>query len=143
MATPSSLTVHVKSKVLEVGYDTGVEYRIPFELMRVYSPSADVMGHGPGQETLQVGKKHVIIEALEPVGHYAVKPKFSDGHESGIFSWDYIKWLGENQDVLWADYLARMAQAGASREPDLEAMAEGQGGGCGKPGCGSGGCGSH
>ena len=143
MATPSSLTVHVKSKVLEVGYDTGVEYRIPFELMRVYSPSAEVMGHGPGQETLQVGKKHVIIEALEPVGHYAVKPKFSDGHESGIFSWEYIKWLGENQDALWADYLARMAQAGASREPDLEAMVEGQGGGCGKPGCGSGGCGSH
>ena len=100
MATPSSLTVHVKSKVLEVGYDDGVEHRIPFELMRVYSPSAEVMGHGPGQETLQVGKKHVIIESLDPVGHYAVKPKFSDGHESGIFTWDYIHWLGENQDAL-------------------------------------------
>ncbi|MFN9979034.1 MAG: gamma-butyrobetaine hydroxylase-like domain-containing protein, partial [bacterium] len=105
---PTALTVHVKSKVLEVGYDNGNEYRIPFELMRVYSPSAEVMGHGPGQETLQVGKRHVIIEALEPVGHYAVKPKFSDGHESGIFSWDYLAWLGENQDALWADYLARM-----------------------------------
>ena len=93
-ALPSSLTVHVKSKVMEVGYEGGQTYRIPFELMRVYSPSAEVMGHGPGQETLQVGKMHVIIEALEPVGHYAVKPKFSDGHESGIFSWDYIAWLG-------------------------------------------------
>ena len=139
---PTALTVHVKSKVLEVGYDNGNEYRIPFELMRVYSPSAEVMGHGPGQETLQVGKRHVIIEALEPVGHYAVKPKFSDGHESGIFSWDYLAWLGENQDALWADYLARMTQAGASREPDL-AIAAASGGGCGKPSCGSGGCGSH
>jgi len=139
---PTALTVHVKSKVLEVGYDNGNEYRIPFELMRVYSPSAEVMGHGPGQETLQVGKRHVIIEALEPVGHYAVKPKFSDGHESGIFSWDYLAWLGENQDALWADYLARMTQAGASREPDLS-IAAAPGGGCGKPSCGSGGCGSH
>ena len=126
---PTALTVHVKSKVLEVGYDNGNEYRIPFELMRVYSPSAEVMGHGPGQETLQVGKRHVIIEALEPVGHYAVKPKFSDGHESGIFSWDYLAWLGENQDALWADYLARMTQAGASREPDLS-IAAASGGGC-------------
>ena len=139
---PTALTVHVKSKVLEVGYDNGNEYRIPFELMRAYSPSAEVMGHGPGQETLQVGKRHVIIEALEPVGHYAVKPKFSDGHESGIFSWDYLAWLGENQDALWADYLARMTQAGASREPDLS-IAAASGGGCGKPSCGSGGCGSH
>ena len=139
---PTALTVHVKSKVLEVGYDNGNEYRIPFELMRVYSPSAEVMGHGPGQETLQVGKRHVIIEALDPVGHYAVKPKFSDGHESGIFSWDYLAWLGENQDALWADYLARMTQAGASREPDLS-IAAASGGGCGKPSCGSGGCGSH
>lgn len=139
---PTALTVHVKSKVLEVGYDNGNEYRIPFELMRVYSPSAEVMGHGPGQETLQVGKRHVIIEALEPVGHYAVKPKFSDGHESGIFSWDYLAWLGENQDALWADYLARMTQAGASREPDLS-IATASGGGCGKSSCGSGGCGSH
>ena len=139
---PTALTVHVKSKVLEVGYDNGNEYRIPFELMRVYSPSAEVMGHGPGQETLQVGKRHVIIEALAPVCHYAVKPKYSDGHESGIFSWDYLAWLGENQDALWADYLARMTQAGASREPDLS-IAAASGGGCGKPSCGSGGCGSH
>jgi DUF971 family protein len=142
-ALPSSLTVHVKSRLLEVGYEAGKTYRIPFELMRVYSPSAEVMGHGPGQETLQVGKMHVIIESLEPVGHYAVKPKFSDGHESGIFSWDYIAWLGENQEALWADYLARLKVAGASREPDFAALTADTGGGCGKPGCGSGGCGSH
>lgn len=133
---PSSLTVHVRSKVMEVGYEDGREFRIPFELMRVYSPSAEVMGHGPGQETLQTGKRHVIIESLEPVGHYAVKPKFSDGHESGIFTWDYIAWLGENQDALWKDYLARLEQAGGSREPgvnagDLSAI-ELKRGGCGK-----------
>lgn len=139
---PTSLTVHVKSKVMEVGYEDGRLFRIPFELMRVYSPSAEVMGHGPGQETLQVGKRHVIIESLEPVGHYAVKPKFSDGHESGIFSWDYIAWLGEHQDTLWADYLERMEKAGASREPDLSAASL-NAGGCGKSGCGSGGCGGH
>lgn len=143
-APPTSLTVHVKSRLLEVGYDDGSAFRIPFELMRVYSPSAEVMGHGPGQETLQVGKMHVIVESLEPVGHYGVKPKFSDGHESGIFSWDYIAWLGQNQQSLWADYLARLQAAGASREPDLSgALAADSGGGCGKPGCGSGGCGSH
>jgi len=142
-ALPTSLTVHVKSRVMEVGYDDGTNYRIPFELMRVYSPSAEVMGHGPGQETLQVGKMHVIIESLEPVGHYGVKPRFSDGHESGIFSWEYIAWLGANQDPLWQDYLARVEQAGASREPDTAVMATAQGGGCGKSGCGSGGCGSH
>lgn len=142
VAVPTALTVHVKSRVLEIGYEGGKEFRIPFELMRVYSPSAEVMGHGPGQETLQVGKRHVIVESLEAVGHYAVKPKFSDGHESGIFSWDYLHWLGENQDALWADYLARLEQAGASREPDFSQMPS-AGGGCGKPSCGSGGCGSH
>jgi DUF971 family protein len=115
---PASLTAHVKSRLLEIGYEDGREFRIPFELMRVYSPSAEVMGHGPGQETLQVGKRHVIIESIEPVGNYAIKPKFSDGHESGLFTWDYLYWLGQNQDALWADYLARLAQAGASRDPD-------------------------
>ena len=130
---PSSLTVHVKSKVMEVGYEDGRQFRIPFELMRVYSPSAEVMGHGPGQETLQTGKQHVIIESLEPVGHYAVKPKFSDGHESGIFTWDYIAWLGENQEALWKDYLVRLEQAGGSREPDFNAAeVKRSGGGCSK-----------
>jgi DUF971 family protein len=129
---PSSLTVHVKSKVMEVGYEDGRQFRIPFELMRVYSPSAEVMGHGPGQETLQTGKRHVIIESLEPVGHYAVKPRFSDGHESGIFTWEYIAWLGENQEALWKDYLARLEQAGGSREPDFNSMEIKRGGGCGK-----------
>lgn len=130
---PSSLTVHVKSKVMEVGYEDGRQFHIPFELMRVYSPSAEVMGHGPGQETLQTGKRHVIIESLEPVGHYAVKPKFSDGHESGIFTWDYIAWLGENQEALWKDYLVRLEQAGGSREPNFNATeVKRSGGGCSK-----------
>jgi DUF971 family protein len=129
---PSSLTVHVKSRVMEVGYEDGRQFRIPFELMRVYSPSAEVMGHGPGQETLQTGKRHVIIESLEPVGHYAVKPKFSDGHESGIFTWDYIAWLGENQEALWKDYLVRLEQAGGSREPDFNATEVKRSGGCSK-----------
>jgi DUF971 family protein len=138
---PASLTVHVKSRMLEIGYHDGQEFHIPFELMRVYSPSAEVMGHGPGQEVLQVGKRQVTVEELEPVGHYAVKPKFSDGHESGLFSWDYLYWLGQNQDKLWNDYLDRLVQAGASRDPDFQEIKTG--GGCGKPSCGSGGCGSH
>ncbi len=138
---PASLTVHVKSRMLEIGYNDGQEFHIPFELMRVYSPSAEVMGHGPGQEVLQVGKRQVTVEELEPVGHYAVKPKFSDGHESGLFSWDYLYWLGQNQDKLWNDYLDRLAQAGGSRDPDFAEIKSG--GSCGKPSCGSGGCGSH
>jgi DUF971 family protein len=90
---------------------------LPFELLRVYSPSAEVRGHGPGQETLQVGKKDVVITELHPVGHYAVQPNFSDGHTSGIYSWDYLYELGVNQERLWAEYLAALDAAGASREP--------------------------
>jgi DUF971 family protein len=90
---------------------------LPFELLRVYSPSAEVQGHGPGQEVLQVGKRDVQIQALEPVGHYAVKPTFSDGHDSGLFTWEYLAWLGANQDELWQNYLDRLAAAGASRDP--------------------------
>ena len=115
---PASLTAHIKSGLLEIAYEDGREFRISFELMRVYSPSAEVMGHGPGQETLQVGKRHITIESIEPVGNYAIKPRFSDGHESGLFTWDYLYWLGQNQESLWADYLDRLAQAGASRDPD-------------------------
>ena len=96
----------------------------------------------PALDALRGDSPDVLVTDILPVGHYAVKPKFSDGHESGIFSWDYIAWLGENQDALWADYLARLKAAGASREPDFAAMAS-DAGGCGKPGCGSGGCGSH
>ena len=115
---PVSLTAHIKSGLLEIGYEDGREFRISFELMRVYSPSAEVMGHGPGQETLQVGKRHITIESIEPVGNYAIKPRFSDGHESGLFTWDYLYWLGQNQESLWADYLDRLQKAGASRDLD-------------------------
>lgn len=113
---PTGLTVHRKTRVLEIGFDDGKIFFLPFELLRVYSPSAEVRGHGAGQETLQTGKREVDITALEPVGHYAVQPRFSDGHESGIYAWDYLYSLGENQPSLWADYLARLLAAGFAGE---------------------------
>ena len=116
---PTSLTVHQQSRQLEVSFDDGASFRIPFELMRVYSPSAEVQGHGPGQEVLQTGKRDVGIEALEPVGRYAVQPTFSDGHSSGIFSWEYLYFLGSQQSKLWADYEARLAAAGMSRDAPM------------------------
>jgi DUF971 family protein len=114
--TPTQIVVHMQSRVLELGFADGAGFRLPFELLRVYSPSAEVKGHGPGQEVLQVGKREVGIDALEPVGHYAIQPHFSDGHATGIFSWDYLHWLGTHQDRLWQDYLDRIAAAGASRD---------------------------
>jgi DUF971 family protein len=114
--TPQAITVHSQSKVLEVSFSDGAEFRIPFELMRVYSPSAEVQGHGPGQEVLQTGKRDVDLTGLEPVGNYAVQPSFSDGHSTGIFSWDYLYFLGSQQDKLWADYTARLAAAGVARD---------------------------
>jgi DUF971 family protein len=116
--TPTEITLHASSRVLEIAFDDGRRYRLPYEFLRVYSPSAEVRGHGPGQETLQVGKRDVTITQLEPVGYYAVQPLFSDGHSSGIYSWDYLHELGETHDRLWADYLARLEAAGASRDPD-------------------------
>ncbi|HEY6087006.1 MAG TPA: DUF971 domain-containing protein [Burkholderiaceae bacterium] len=118
---PTALTLHQQSKVLEVGFDNGETFRIPFELMRVYSPSAEVQGHGPGQEVLQTGKREVGIVGLESVGHYAVQPSFDDGHSSGIFSWDYLYFLGAQQDKLWRDYEARVAAAGVSRDAPMQA----------------------
>jgi len=117
--TPQDLTVHHKSRVLEISFSDGKTFRIPFELMRVYSPSAEVQGHGPGQETLQTGKRNVELSALEPVGNYAVQPTFSDGHDSGIFSWDYLYFLGSQQDQLWADYEARLKAAGVDRDAPM------------------------
>jgi len=110
--------LHTASRVLEIEFDDGAKFRLPFEFLRVNSPSADVRGHGPGQETLQVGKKSVTITSLEPIGHYAIKPSFSDGHDSGIYSWEYLYELGQNQDRLWAEYLERLEAAGGSREGD-------------------------
>lgn len=113
---PTAITVHQQSKVLEVGFADGKTFRIPFELMRVYSPSAEVQGHGPGQEVLQTGKRDVGLTALEPIGNYAVKPAFSDGHDTGLFSWDYLYFLGSQSDELWRKYEARLLAAGANRD---------------------------
>jgi DUF971 family protein len=126
--TPTEITLHQASRVLEIAFDDGQRFRIPFELMRVYSPSAEVQGHGPGQEVLQTGKRGVGIVALEPVGHYAVQPTFSDGHDTGIFSWDYLYRLGAEQAALWARYETRLAEAGADRDAPMVAAA---GGACG------------
>jgi DUF971 family protein len=125
---PTEITLHQRSRLLEVAFDDGARFRIPFELMRVYSPSAEVQGHGPGQEVLQTGKREVGIVHLEPVGNYGVKPFFSDGHESGIYSWDYLYRLGAEQDALWQRYLARLAEAGVDRDAPMPAAA---GTGCG------------
>lgn len=120
--TPTAITVHSQSRILQVVFSDGAEFKIPFELMRVYSPSAEVQGHGPGQEVLQTGKRDVGLVELEPVGNYAVKPVFSDGHESGIFSWDYLYYLGAEQNRLWDDYNRRLQAASAERDaPMIEA----------------------
>ena len=128
---PTELTAHQQSRVLEVAFADGARFRIPFELMRVYSPSAEVQGHGPGQEVLQAGKRQVALVALEPVGHYAVQPRFSDGHESGIFSWDYLYHLGAHQDELWRKYEERLAAAGLSRDAAAPAAAATAASACG------------
>jgi len=113
---PVGITLHQKSRVLEIVFDDGKAFRLPYEFLRVLSPSAEVQGHGPGQEVLQIGKSKVEIRSLEPVGSYAVQPTFSDGHATGIYSWEYLHHLGENQERLWKEYLDRLAKAGASRE---------------------------
>jgi DUF971 family protein len=112
---PQNIIVHQLSKVLELAYENKT-YQLPFEFLRVWSPSAEVRGHGVGQETLQTGKRDVLINTIEQVGHYAIKPVFSDGHDSGIFSWDYLYEMCINQEEMWQDYLDRMEQAGASRD---------------------------
>ena len=116
---PKNIVVHQQSKVLELSYEDGNSYRLPFELLRVLSPSAEVQGHGPGQETLQTGKREVLIANIEPVGHYAVKPSFSDGHESGLYSWDYLRFLCDNQDQLWQEHLDKLAAAGLDRDAPM------------------------
>lgn len=116
MPFPTEIKLHQKSRVLEIQYADGRSFRLPYELLRVYSPSAEVRGHGPGQEVLQTGKREVEIRALEPVGSYAVQPVFSDGHSTGIYSWEYLYELGERQEELWREYLAKLAAAGASRD---------------------------
>ena len=121
--TPQALTVHGQSRVLEVAFSDGAQFRLPFELLRVYSPSAEVQGHGPGQEVLQTGKRDVDLVALDPVGNYAVQPRFSDGHDTGIYSWDYLYHLGADQQALWDAYLARLQAAGLDRDAAMPAKA--------------------
>ncbi len=114
---PTEIKLHQASRVLEISFSDGRHFRLPYELLRVYSPSAEVRGHGPGQEVLQTGKRDVTIASVEPVGHYALRPTFSDGHDSGIYSWEHLYDLGVRQDELWRRYLERLAAAGASRDP--------------------------
>ena len=116
---PIALTVHQASRVLEVGFTGGATFRLPFELLRVYSPSAEVQGHGPGQETLQTGKRDVLITDIAAVGHYAVQPRFSDGHDTGIFSWAYLYRLGLQQGELWRRYKERLVEAGIDRDAPM------------------------
>ena len=131
--TPTEITVRTQSRVLELAFEDGVAFSLPFELLRVYSPSAEVRGHGAGQETLQTGKREVLLTALEPVGNYAVQPHFSDGHNTGIYSWDYLYWLGSNQARLWDEYGQKLEAAGYTRESGRDASmtkADGGGHGC-------------
>ena len=123
-AQPTEIKLHQKSRVLEISFDDGRNFRLPYEFLRVHSPSAEVRGHGPGQEVLQTGKKNVEITRAEPVGSYAVQLCFSDGHETGIYSWDLLYQFGEQQEPMWRHYLDRMEKAGASREPGAEPFGE-------------------
>ena len=115
MPTPTEIKLHQQSRVMEIAFDDGRIFRLPYEYLRVFSPSAEVRGHGPGQEVLQVGKKDIEIRQVEPVGSYAVQPTFSDGHATGIYSWDYLYQLGIEQDSRWAAYLKQMEASGKSR----------------------------
>lgn len=146
---PTELTVHNKSRMLDIAFDDGVAFSIPFELLRVYSPSAEVMGHGPGQEVLQTGKREVGIAGVEPVGNYAVQPTFSDGHNTGIFTWDYLYKLGNEKDALWATYMDRLHASGFAGDSGRDSgisltgpsgaqpgIKQSSGGGCGSGSCG-------
>ncbi|MCZ2103442.1 MAG: DUF971 domain-containing protein [Comamonadaceae bacterium] len=122
---PTAITLHEASRALEIAFSSGERFRIPFELMRVYSPSAEVSGHGPGQEVLQTGKREVTVTEIEPMGNYAVRPTFSDGHNSGIFTWSYLYKLGHEQDALWSNYLQRLEAAGATRDTPMRSAHKG------------------
>ena len=114
---PTNINLHQKSRLLEISFDSGETYKLPCEFLRVYSPSAEVRGHGPGQEVLQVGKEKVNIEKIEPVGNYAIQLYFDDGHSTGIYSWETLFTLGKNYEILWQEYLERLRKAGKERKP--------------------------
>jgi DUF971 family protein len=122
MSAPSSINYHRQSGILELAYPDGAIFELSAELLRVQSPSADVRGHGPGQEVLQVGKKNVSIKEIKPVGHYAVQLVFDDGHDTGIYSWLFLRELGENRERYWNDYLQKLDAAGANRDPDVQVV---------------------
>ncbi|MFN4324428.1 MAG: gamma-butyrobetaine hydroxylase-like domain-containing protein [Azonexus sp.] len=127
---PSEIRLHQKSRRLELIYDGGEAYALDFEYLRVYTPSAEARGHGPGQETLQTGKRHVVIERIEPVGTYALRLVFSDGHDSGLYSWDLLYNLARHHDTLWAEYLEQIEKQGLSRDIDTTSRPA-TGGSCG------------
>ena len=114
---PVEITLHQQSRELEIAFSDDSRYRLSYEFLRVYSPSAEVRGHGPGQEVLQTGKQEVNVLGIEPVGSYAIKIMFDDGHDSGLYSWEYLRLLGSSRGSLWHEYLRRIKEAGASREP--------------------------
>ena len=119
---PVSIELHSRSKLLELGYESGERYSLSCEFLRVYSPSAEVLGHGPGQEVLQTGKLNVAITAIKPVGNYALQLVFDDGHDTGLYSWTYLYELCKNQDARWQEYLTRLDKAGAHRDPDVQVV---------------------
>jgi DUF971 family protein len=121
-AVPNDVKLHSRSRDLELNYAGGEVHRLSCEYLRVYSPSAEVKGHGPGQEVLQAGKLNVAITEIRPVGNYALQLVFDDGHDTGIYSWDYLYHLCHNQERLWQDYLERLSAAGASRDPDIQVL---------------------
>jgi DUF971 family protein len=117
MTTATEIILHQQSKALELAFEDGARFKLPFEFLRVFSPSAEVRGHGPGQETLQVGKRDVVLVDIEPAGNYALKLVFNDGHDSGLYTWEYLYELGKYQDAMWHDYEHKLEAAGQSREP--------------------------
>lgn len=137
-AHPTEIKLHQQSRLLEIAFDDGASYQLPYEYLRVHSPSAEVRGHGVGQETLQLGKREVMVLEVLPVGNYAMKIVYDDGHDSGLYTWDYLYNLGKHQAELWQEYLDKLAAAGGSREPG-SAPEPAHGGGCGS----GGGCGHH
>lgn len=128
---PTEIRLRQQSRVMELAFADGRSFSLSYEFLRVHSPSAEVRGHGPGQEVLQTGKRDVDIVAVEPVGNYAIQPRFSDGHDTGIYSWEYLYELGIDQERLWRDYLRRLEAAGASRDVDTTGSATPRGGSCG------------
>ncbi|MDO5057963.1 MAG: DUF971 domain-containing protein [Lautropia sp.] len=142
--TPVNIVVHQRSRELEISFDDGASFRFSFEFLRVHSPSAEVQGHSPEQAVLQHGKQDVLVTDIEPIGHYAIRPVFSDGHDSGLYSWDYLYRLGQEHDTLWQRYLAQLAGQGLSRSGlQAESISRQRGGSStdGRGGCGGGGCG--